>query len=105
MKTHIEEYGGDPEFIVVTGGSAGGHLSLLAGLTAGHADWQAGFEGADTAVQGVLAMYPVVDLTNRHGIRQQASMGWIHQPKDHPADPRGGTTGVRGWLTHLLDPS
>ena len=24
VKTHIEEYGGDPEFIVVTGGSAGG---------------------------------------------------------------------------------
>ena len=34
----------------------------------------------DTAVQGVLAMYPVVDLTNRHGIRQQARMdGFISQ--------------------------
>ena len=74
VKTHIEEYGGDPDFIVVTGGSAGGHLSLLAGLTPGYADWQAGFEGVDTAVQGVLAMYPVVDFTNRHGIRQQARM-------------------------------
>ena len=80
VKTHIEEYGGDPDCIVVTGGSAGGHLSLLAGLTAGHADWQTGFEGVDTAVQGVLAMYPVVDLTNRHGIRQQARMdGFISQ--------------------------
>ena len=69
-----QEYGGDPEFVIVTGGSAGGHLSLLAGLTSGHAGWQAGFEGVDTAVQGVLAMYPVVDLTNRHGIRQQARM-------------------------------
>ena len=74
VKTHIEEYGGDPEFVIVTGGSAGGHLSLLAGLTSRHADWQVGFEGVDTAVQGVLAMYPVVDLTNRHGIRQQARM-------------------------------
>jgi acetyl esterase/lipase len=74
VKTHIEEYGGDPDFVIVTGGSAGGHLSLLAGLTSGHADWQVGFEGVDTAVQGVLAMYPVVDLTNRHGIRQQARM-------------------------------
>ena len=74
IKTHIEEYGGDPDFVVVTGGSAGGHLSLLAGLTPGHADWQHGFEGVDTAVQGVLAMYPVVDLVNRHGIRQQARM-------------------------------
>ena len=28
----------------------------------------------DTAVKGDLAMYPYVDLTNRHGIRQQARM-------------------------------
>ena len=74
VKQNVAEYGGDPDFIVVTGGSAGGHLSLLAGLTPGHADWQKGFEGVDTAVQGVLAMYPVVDLTNRHGIRQQDRM-------------------------------
>ena len=74
VKQNIAEHGGDPSFIVVTGGSAGGHLSLLAGLTPGHADWQQGFEGVDTAVQGVLAMYPVVDLTNRHGIRQQDRM-------------------------------
>jgi acetyl esterase/lipase len=74
VKAHIEEYGGDPDFIVVTGGSAGGHLSLLAGLTPGHSDWQVGCEDMDTAVQGVLAMYPVVDLTNRHGIRQQDTM-------------------------------
>ena len=74
LKQNIAEHGGDPNFIVVTGGSAGGHLSLLAGLTPGHADWQEGFEGVDTAVQGVLAMYPVVDLTNRHGIRQQNRM-------------------------------
>ena len=32
VKSHIAEYGGDPDFIVITGGSAGGHLSLLAGL-------------------------------------------------------------------------
>ena len=74
VKQNIAEHGGDPDFIAVTGGSAGGHLSLLVGLTPGHADWQEGFEGVDTAVQGVLAMYPVVDLTNRHGIRQQDRM-------------------------------
>jgi acetyl esterase/lipase len=74
VKQHIAEYGGDPDFVVITGGSAGGHLSLLAGLSAGHADWQQGFEDADTAVQGVLALYPAVDLTNRYDIRQQDRM-------------------------------
>ncbi|EUA89228.1 alpha/beta hydrolase fold family protein [Mycobacterium ulcerans str. Harvey] len=33
VKAHIAEYGGDPDFIAITGGSAGGHLSSLAALT------------------------------------------------------------------------
>ena len=35
VKSNIAEYGGDPGFLVVTGGSAGGHLASLAGLTPG----------------------------------------------------------------------
>ena len=31
VREHIAEYGGDPDFVVVTGGSAGGHLSALVG--------------------------------------------------------------------------
>ena len=27
VKEHIEEYGGDPSYVVITGGSAGGHLA------------------------------------------------------------------------------
>ena len=74
VKDNIAQHGGDPNFIVITGGSAGGHLSLLAGLSSAHPDWQEGFETAETDVQGVLALYPVVDLTNRYGIRQQDRM-------------------------------
>src|SRR4029079_7157142 len=33
-KANIAGYGGDPGFIVITGGSAGGHLCALAALTA-----------------------------------------------------------------------
>ena len=31
IREHADEYGVDPDFIVVTGGSAGGHLSALDG--------------------------------------------------------------------------
>jgi len=34
VRDHIGEYGGDPGHIVLTGGSAGGHLAALAALTA-----------------------------------------------------------------------
>ena len=33
VKEHIRDYGGNPDFIAITGGSAGGHLSSLAALT------------------------------------------------------------------------
>ena len=35
VKDHIADYGGDPGFIAVSGGSAGGHLSALARPDAG----------------------------------------------------------------------
>ena len=52
VKEHIEEYGGDPSYVVITGGSAGGHLAALAALTPNDPEYQPGFEGADTRVAG-----------------------------------------------------
>ena len=51
-REHAADYGGDPRFIVITGGSAGGHRSHSAALTANQREWQPGFEDADTRVQG-----------------------------------------------------
>jgi acetyl esterase/lipase len=67
VKEHIAEYGGDPDFVVISGGSAGGHLSSLAALTPGVCDFQPGFENADTSVQAAVPMYGVYDFTNRDG--------------------------------------
>lgn len=69
IREHADEFGIDPDFIVVTGGSAGAHLAALVGLTAGDPEYQPGFESADTRVQGVVAFYGVYDMTNRLGSR------------------------------------
>ncbi|MCB1014081.1 MAG: alpha/beta hydrolase, partial [Acidimicrobiales bacterium] len=44
IREHADEYGIDPDFIAVTGGSAGGHLTALMGLTANDPEYQPGFE-------------------------------------------------------------
>lgn len=62
VRQHIDEYGGDPGFVAVTGGSAGGHLSSLAALTPSRPEWQPGFEDADTSVAAALPFYGVYDL-------------------------------------------
>ena len=64
VKTHIAEYGGDPDFIAITGGSAGGHLSSLAALTPNDPQFQPGFEDADTRVQAAVPFYGVYDFTS-----------------------------------------
>ncbi|WP_141577391.1 alpha/beta hydrolase [Actinomadura sp. WMMA1423] len=61
-KEHAEEYGADPDFLCVTGGSAGGHLTAMVALTANVADFQPGFEDADTTVQGAVPFYGVYDF-------------------------------------------
>jgi acetyl esterase/lipase len=63
VRENIAEYGGDPDYLVVTGGSAGGHLSALAALTPGEKSWQPGFEDADTSVAAAVPFYGVYDFT------------------------------------------
>jgi acetyl esterase/lipase len=67
VKDNIADYGGDPDFIAVTGGSAGGHLSALAALTPNHAPFQPGFADADTRVQAAIPFYGVYDFTGTDG--------------------------------------
>lgn len=66
VKAHIQDYGGDPNFIVATGGSAGGHLSSLLTLSANAPEFQPGFESVDTRLQGCVPYYGVYDFNNRY---------------------------------------
>jgi acetyl esterase/lipase len=75
VKQHIAEYGGDPDFVAATGGSAGGHLSALVALTANDPDWQPGFEEVDTSVQACVPFYGVYDFTNHHAAQRHDGLG------------------------------
>jgi len=67
IREHAEQWGIDRDFIAVTGGSAGGHLATLMGLTANDPEYQPGFENADTSLQAAVPIYGVYDFTSRLG--------------------------------------
>jgi acetyl esterase/lipase len=78
IKEHIAEYGGNPDFVIATGGSAGGHLSSLLALSANAPEFQPDFETADTTVQGCIPFYGVYDFLNSQGQRSSESLTqWI----------------------------
>ena len=62
MKQHAEDYGVNPDRIVLMGGSAGGQLALLAAYTPGHLAFQPKNISGDDRVHGVVAFYPPVDF-------------------------------------------
>jgi acetyl esterase/lipase len=67
VKENIASYGGDPSYVVITGGSAGGHLASLAAVTPGDPAYQPGFEDADTSVAACVPFYGVYDMAGATG--------------------------------------
>jgi acetyl esterase/lipase len=65
IKKYIANYGGDPERIVVAGGSAGGHLAALLALSAEDPTWRPkDVEGiTDWSVRGCIPFYGVLEMT------------------------------------------
>jgi len=73
MKESAGTYGINPNRIVVGGGSAGGHLALLAAYTANNPQFTSKeLEGRDTGVRAAISLYGPTDLkamyyhTNQH---------------------------------------
>ena len=85
VRRNIAAQGGDPSFIAVTGGSAGGHLAALLALTANDPRLQPGFESADTTVAAAVPFYGVYDFTDRHALK-------------------GSGTGMVEWLEKTVMP-
>ncbi len=63
LKAHGGDYGISPQRIVVSGGSAGGHLALLAAYTPTHpALTSPDLVGVDLSVRAVVSYYGAVDM-------------------------------------------
>jgi acetyl esterase/lipase len=79
VKENIADYGGDPNFVAITGGSAGGHLSALAALTPNDPKFQPGFEEADTSVVAAVPVYGRYDWYSTQGKGRREFIGLLEK--------------------------
>jgi acetyl esterase/lipase len=65
IKKNISTYGGDPDRVVVAGGSAGGHLASLLALSTDDSQWRPKEMNdlEDWSVRGALSFYGVLEMT------------------------------------------
>jgi acetyl esterase/lipase len=77
VREHASELSIDPARICLTGGSAGGHLTALAALTADDRSLQPGFEGSDTSVAAAVPFYGVYDLRDLGGVYYPELRDWL----------------------------
>ena len=71
VREHVAEYGGDPDFVAVTGGSAGGHLAALAALSQGDVEYLPP-SGTPAVIRACVPFYGVYDFENSLGLRASA---------------------------------
>jgi acetyl esterase/lipase len=79
VKDNIADYGGDPDFVAITGGSAGGHLAALAALTPNDPEYQPGFPEADTSVVAAVPVYGRYDWFTADGEGRREFIGYLER--------------------------
>lgn len=94
LRAHAAEFGVDPERIVLGGGSAGGHLALLAAFTADREFEPAGAAGGSSRVAAVLDFYGIAN----HLTRQQTDAHGRETGQPH----LGGADEVFGASCEIL---
>jgi acetyl esterase/lipase len=95
MKKNAAAYEVNPDRIVIGGGSAGGHLSLLAAYTDHNKQLMPpDLESADISVRGVISLYGQSDLvaTYYHTCQHLTSHSALAQKKN------GGSAGMPRWI-------
>jgi acetyl esterase/lipase len=65
IKKNVATYGGDPDRVVVAGGSAGGHLASLLALSTDDPRWRPAemSDVSDWSVRGAISFYGVLEMT------------------------------------------
>src|SRR3954471_2665342 len=87
IRFHATDYGIDPDRIGITGGSAGGHLSLMQGIKPTDPDDKSSdpVERTSSRVQAVACLFPPTDFLN-YGepgkIAWRTTLNWLPAPFD-----------------------
>ncbi|HUR47293.1 MAG TPA: alpha/beta hydrolase, partial [Candidatus Saccharimonadales bacterium] len=106
IRHNAKTYGVDPEHLGISGGSAGGHLSLTMGTQgkSGKPDAKDPVERESSAVQAVACFYPPTDFLN-WGSAGDDAVGYGPTEKFSPAfGPRSATAEGRQALGKQISP-
>ena len=79
VKENIAEFGGDPNFVAISGGSAGGHLTALTALTPNDPQYQPGFTDADTSVVAAVPVYGRYDWDSSEGTGRPEFLAFLQK--------------------------
>jgi acetyl esterase/lipase len=98
IRHHARDHGIDPARLGVTGGSAGGHLSLLLATRGGPGLTQTAdpIDRESSAVQAVAIFYPVTDLLNLGNSTENLHDGG--PPKSFVEAFRPQPNGLTNWV-------
>lgn len=81
LRARSTELGIDPQRIAVAGGSAGGHLALMVGLTTGKSDLEPRepYAGISSAVSCVIDLYGITNLLTRQETENDGRLTGRHR--------------------------
>ena len=78
VREHVADHGGDPDFVAITGGSAGGHLAALAALAPDEPDFRPR-SGTPAAIKACVPFYGPYDFDNRLGPHPPGEMRLVER--------------------------
>ena len=113
-RANAKEYRFDPDRFGMVGDSAGGHLTLMVGFTAGHPEYegeQYGWAGVSSAVQAIIDMYgPSILDADRDAFLKESGVPAMSFGAPPPKEGFAPASGMAGAFTadmnmlHLISP-